>query len=1272
MAETLKRYNSSANNGQGGWVNVEPIIIGQNVFGSDDNATTQLLDSDDQINSAFLSNYVDKSSTQTITGAKTFHNTSTDASTIALVLKANNMHLGTNPSSNHFNSINFTDDNNSTVSKFSAIQTSDGWSGFLAGAGSDPTNPQNNLLMIANGNSKLLLIPPTASHGSSAVRKDYYATNTVTGVSFDSTNGKFVYTKNSSNTDIVALDSAISQTSTKPVQNKAIPLYIASRGENLLTNGTGLLGTNYNFSAFTFDKSDTYYAGGCFKHTGGRIEPKTDEYMPVDVSQTYEISYYARSSSSTSTLYDYLAMYDIDKNEISAKHIMWIAGSTTTLAQQLKNGDTKVYLTSVAGFNKNASATYQKGLIFWNYQNSGGYTYGTETYSRNVYTNLWSGSSSFDTTNNTITLASAWNKGTIPAGTSVSQSNDGSTYTYMTTGAAGSTNWFNRKATMSGVGKNNASGKFREGTAFVKLGWLVDQNSEANVTWKLSTLSVAKLIPTTYLKSASVSGSTLTLTKQDNSTVTFTPSGSGSGVTSVNGDIGAITDVAKTNADNHFSADQTIYTGSLKLGGPMATSLYPITLYSGGSDDENVTITLPNQTGTLALLTTITISDSQIVSQSPLVVNLTSEQQAIIEELNNTIIKIDLTTEISTPYGNMPLYKAMELDSPYAWIKRNAVKNIGNTTNGAVLYEFICNNNDIDASANLTKLGNIGIYYFFQTVGTYSTYNKKIIISSAKITLSTLSHATNLVNGSNGGLQMNNSSSGYGSTGERAVSLHNTSLASGAHSVAIGLNNTASGYGSFATGSNNTTSGTYSVSIGNNNSVSGDSSFVSGAYLTSSANYQTVIGKCNVADSNQAFIIGGGSASNDRKNIFTVSDTGYVKCVGLTDGTTTKTLTQVLSASGSSGTPYVSNTSLQQTQNTNTFYDYGNKGVPVTGEIHLSNEQIEFSQGSGSNGIVNEYSGQILADEFDVDLVTPSSIVWSECEGVENNNNVLTLEKNYTYQFSIVNNLGIICRWANGVIEAPVISSFVYPNVTWGAISGATNYNVAILKDSNYIPTPMGGIDTTNTTLNVSNYFSQSQLSTPTNVSASPSSTSIVVTYSSVSNANQYTIYYKTSSASSYSSTTSTSTSKTISGLSANTSYSVYVVANNTSTSTLSARVKAMSPSLVDNTSEAVTCTYNPYTNSSGSTPVTTLTKLSTPSPSISGSVVSWSSISGATYYIVTTSDGHASGNLSATSYNLSTWYDGSSAVNVTVYVTAYSSNNSSAVSNGVAYTITI
>ena len=123
---------------------------------------------------------VHKTGTETITGAKTFENTdSVSASLTALTLKGDNLHKGTNPSSNHFNSIEFTDDSDVNIAKFSAIQTNDGWTGFLAGAGSDPTAPQNNLLMIANGTSKLLLIPATSSHASCAVRRDFFNNNAV-------------------------------------------------------------------------------------------------------------------------------------------------------------------------------------------------------------------------------------------------------------------------------------------------------------------------------------------------------------------------------------------------------------------------------------------------------------------------------------------------------------------------------------------------------------------------------------------------------------------------------------------------------------------------------------------------------------------------------------------------------------------------------------------------------------------------------------------------------------------------------------------------------------------------------------------------------------------------------------------------------------------------------------------------------------------------------------------------------------------------------------
>lgn len=129
--------------------------------------------------SASWANAVTTDTAQTITGNKIIENSSITSSTVdgvSLTIKSDNQHLGTNPSSNHISSINFTDDSNATVAKFSSIQTSDGWSGFLAGAGSDPTNPHNNMLMIANGNNKLLLVPPTTSHASCAVRRDFFDT----------------------------------------------------------------------------------------------------------------------------------------------------------------------------------------------------------------------------------------------------------------------------------------------------------------------------------------------------------------------------------------------------------------------------------------------------------------------------------------------------------------------------------------------------------------------------------------------------------------------------------------------------------------------------------------------------------------------------------------------------------------------------------------------------------------------------------------------------------------------------------------------------------------------------------------------------------------------------------------------------------------------------------------------------------------------------------------------------------------------------------------
>lgn len=192
---------------------------------------------------------------------------------------------------------------------------------------------------------------------------------------------------------------------------------------NLIVNGFGLNKDNYNFSQWTFNGTDKCDGFPSFSYTGA---PGTlyipQNMMPIDITRTYEFSMFFKGDSSKK-LYIGWDEFDIDGKHISATNCMGFSASTTTLARELKNGDTVVYLTSANGWTS-TTYTHQLGLIFWNYKDSTGYQYPVGVYSRNAWLNLYT----FDNvnkTNNTITLKSAWSYGTFPAGTSVSQSNSG-------------------------------------------------------------------------------------------------------------------------------------------------------------------------------------------------------------------------------------------------------------------------------------------------------------------------------------------------------------------------------------------------------------------------------------------------------------------------------------------------------------------------------------------------------------------------------------------------------------------------------------------------------------------------------------------------------------------------------------------------------------------------------------------------------------------------------------------------------------------------------
>jgi len=258
--------------------------------------------------------------------------------------------------------------------------------------------------------------------------------------------------------------------------------YIWSRGENLLTNGTGLMGNNTNFTSFTFDGSQAYFSSGSFRYTGRFNAPNTDELMPVNPEKRYRLDFWAKTANGQGAYYAFLNFFDVDGLTITAVTHMYYANTLTTLAQTLNPGDTVVYLTSAANWENGGTAgvsTHIRSFIFWNYSNSFGYLYPPETYSQNWYGGKWN-PGAVNYSNNTITLISPWNGPSIASGTKLSNGSAGGTFKYIALGyTIVPTTWTNYVGIMDGVDYSgtNAGGKFPPGTASARLGFLTDYNA---------------------------------------------------------------------------------------------------------------------------------------------------------------------------------------------------------------------------------------------------------------------------------------------------------------------------------------------------------------------------------------------------------------------------------------------------------------------------------------------------------------------------------------------------------------------------------------------------------------------------------------------------------------------------------------------------------------------------------------------------------------------------------------------------------------------------
>lgn len=276
---------------------------------------------------------------------------------------------------------------------------------------------------------------------------------------------------------LVTVDDAI----TDAIAPLASRNYVASRGIGLVTNGTGLLGDNTNFSGFTFDPTDSPIGGGSFVTSlGVNTTKQNDELIPVDLAHKYEFSVMCRQKglSGTARAYTGLVPYDAAGLLIDTQHYMFRAGTTTTLAVALNPGDTTITLTSAANWTNTAPETYYRQMTVWAYTDPLGKTWAPETYSRLRYADLYDiGGIS----GNVITLKTPWAGPAYPAGTSVSNTLAGGSYMYGgLQNTTVPTTWTAYSAIYGGVHTNkqaSATTAFPPGTAFVKIVFLPNRTS---------------------------------------------------------------------------------------------------------------------------------------------------------------------------------------------------------------------------------------------------------------------------------------------------------------------------------------------------------------------------------------------------------------------------------------------------------------------------------------------------------------------------------------------------------------------------------------------------------------------------------------------------------------------------------------------------------------------------------------------------------------------------------------------------------------------------
>ena len=287
----------------------------------------------------------------------------------------------------------------------------------------------------------------------------------------------------------------------------------------------------------------------------------------------------------------------------------------------------------------------------------------------------------------------------------------------------------------------------------------------------------------------------------------------------------------------------------------------------------------------------------------------------VVDNNAYTVVTDSNKSTLSIIAGTTKAYKArLERVDRYkhngtAWALEFPINNSGFTSNQWAAINSGATSASITASTNMATILNaeyIELAGFLAQEGIYTSDNKKISYLAEYLYSNKLNSANPTGSGS---LSINRKAST--TIGSNSVALGNNNTADGQYSFAEGGTTRSGGFCSHSEGYQTEANNSAAHAEGSNTSATGSYSHSQGYYTQAQRKSQHVFGEYNTADTGgtgtsdrgtYVEIVGNGTADNARSNARTLDWSGNetlagnLKAAGLTDGTTTTTMSNILAA----------------------------------------------------------------------------------------------------------------------------------------------------------------------------------------------------------------------------------------------------------------------------------------------------------------------------------------------------------------------------------------